>query len=316
MPSGTVRGDGIRSEQSRIMGETPCDEPVHALALDTWTPPAVAETGAALARELENGRVLYFPSLGFAFRERELRFLSPHWSSGHSKNISIDGEGARLKGAAGPQHDVAELGALVMRFRTQAADLIRRLFPAYAPHLRLARTSYRPMRVENRASSWRKDDSRLHVDAFPSRPNRGERILRVFANVDPHGEPRVWRLGEPFEDVAKRLLPHIRRPLPGSAWLLAALSITKSLRSEYDHLMLGLHDRMKGDPDYQRNARHATVSFAAGSVWICFSDQVAHAAMSGQFMLEQTLHLPVHALYEPASSPLCALERLTSRALI
>jgi len=289
---------------------------ITTLPLEIWTPPAVAETGAALARELEAGRVLYLPRLAFAFRERELRFLSSHWLSGRGKNISIDGEGARLKGAAGPPREVEELRALLTRFRTQAAGLIRWLFPAYAPHLRLARTSYRPMRVENRTASWRKDDSRLHVDAFPSRPNRGERILRVFANVDPHGEPRVWRVGEPFEDIAKRLLPRIGRPLPGSAWLLVALSITKSRRSEYDHLMLGLHDRMKSDLDYQWNAPQATVSFAARSVWICFSDQVAHAAMSGQFMLEQTLHLPVQALYDPASSPLYTLERLTGRALI
>ena len=298
------------------MGETPHDQPLYVLALDTWTPPAVAETGAALARELERGRVLYLPRLGFALHERELRFLNPQWSSGHSKNISIDGEQARLKGAAGPPQEVEELRELVTRFRTQAGDLVARLFPAYTPHLRLARTSYRPMRLDNRASSWRKDDSRLHVDAFPSRPNRGERILRVFANVDPHGEPRVWRLGEPFENIAKRLLPRIRRPLPGSAWLLAALRITKTRRSEYDHIMLGLHDRMKSDLDYQRDAPQTTFSFAARSAWICFSDQVAHAAMKGQFMMEQTLHLPVQSLYDPASSPLYVLERLVGRGLI
>ena len=61
-----------------------------------------------------------------------------------------------------------------------------------------------------RAVSWRKDDSRLHVDAFPSRPNHGERILRVFCNVNPHGEDRVWRVGEPFEAMARTLLPRVR----------------------------------------------------------------------------------------------------------
>ena len=29
-------------------------------------------------------------------------------------------------------------------------------------------------------------------------------------------EPRVWRVGEPFESMAKTLLPRIRPPLPGS----------------------------------------------------------------------------------------------------
>jgi len=40
-----------------------------------------------------------------------------------------------------------------------------------------------------------------------------------------------------------------------------------------------------------------------------------HAATSGQFMLEQTTHLPQSALYEPARSPLAVLERITGRRL-
>ena len=78
----------------------------------------------------------------------------------------------------------------------------RRCFPRYAPYVRRARTSFRPQPAVGRAVSWRKDDSRLHVDAFPSRPNHGERILRVFSNVSPD-EDRVWRVGESFEAVAR-----------------------------------------------------------------------------------------------------------------
>src|SRR6185503_3327133 len=118
-------------------------------------------------------------------------------------------------------------------------------------HLARARTSFRPHGAAGRAVSWRKDDTRLHVDAFPSRPNRGERILRVFCNVNPHGDDRVWRVGEPFEAMARQLLPTVR---PMRAWepaVLAALRVTKGARSEYDHLMLGLHDRAKADADYQ-----------------------------------------------------------------
>ena len=58
-----------------------------------------------------------------------------------------------------------------------------------------------------------------------------------------------------------------------------------------------------------------TVHFAPGTTWLCFSDQVMHAAVSGQYMFEQTIHLPVAALYEPSRSPLAILERLTGRAL-
>jgi hypothetical protein len=163
--------------------------------------------------------------------------------------------------------------------------------------------------------SWRKDDSRLHVDAFPSRPTDGERILRVFANINPQ-LPRVWRVGEPFEAMARTMLPRIRRPLPGAALALAGLRVTKGLRSEYDHLMLGLHDAAKADMDYQRQCGQQTVSFAPGTTWLCFSDQVMHAAVSGQYMLEQTIHLPVTALYDASRAPLAILQRLTGRTLV
>jgi hypothetical protein len=92
--------------------------------------------------------------------------------------------------------------------------------------------------------------------------------------------------------------------------------VTKSLRSEYDHLMLQLHDAMKSDLDYQQNGPQQTVPFPAGSVWVCFSDQTSHAVMSGQYMLEQTLHLPAARQYNPDSSPLAILSRLTGRTLV
>jgi hypothetical protein len=41
-----------------------------------------------------------------------------------------------------------------------------------------------------------------------------------------------------------------------------------------------------------------------------------HAASSGQFMFEQTIHLPIEALYEPQRSPLAVLERVTGRRLV
>ncbi|HVR54476.1 MAG TPA: Kdo hydroxylase family protein, partial [Pseudorhodoferax sp.] len=42
----------------------------------------------------------------------------------------------------------------------------------------------------------------------------------------------------------------------------------------------------------------------------------SHAVMSGQFMAEQTLHLPAASQYNPAASPLAILSRLTGRTLI
>jgi hypothetical protein len=97
---------------------------------------------------------------------------------------------------------------------------------------------------------------------------------------------------------------------------MAAAGITKRRRTEYDHLMLQLHDRAKADAEFQRSSPQARVDFAPGTTWVCFSDQVLHAAMGGQHMLEQTFQLDAPHLAQPASAPLAILERLTGRALL
>lgn len=282
------------------------------LELADWRVPTPNEAWIAA---LEAGKVLYFPKLGFQFKPEEGAFLDPKLLSPDARNISLDGNG-KLKGVVGDEAVQKAVAAMIGRFRDQARQLIDGLLPAYGPHLRMAPTSFRPAQVETRVQSWRADDRRLHVDSFPSRPNYGERILRVFTNVNPQGAPRVWRVGEPFEDVAKRFLPRAKSYSRWQAKALKALHVTKSLRSEYDHLMLQLHDGMKSDLDYQKSAQQQTVNFPPGSVWVCFSDQTSHAVMSGQFMMEQTLHLPAASQYNPGASPLAILSRLTGRALV
>jgi hypothetical protein len=264
---------------------------------------------------VEDGKVLYFPQLAFELSAQERALLKPELLAEGVRNISWDAQRG-LKGVAGNEKVQAAVGELVSRFASQATALVTQLFPAYAPHLRAAPASLRPRSVSNRKQSVRADDRRLHVDAFPSRPNYGERILRVFANVNPHGEPRVWRVGEPFEDVARQFVP---RAKPYSRWqaqVLNALHVTKSLRSEYDHLMLQIHDRMKADEAYQRDCPQLTMHFPPGAAWVCFSDQTVHAAMSGQYMMEQTFHLPVARQYNPDASPLAILGRLAGHPLI
>jgi hypothetical protein len=293
-----------------------------------------------LLDELEHGKVLYFPNLAFVLEPGEQALLTPALADPKRKNISLQPPErvlarrslglsaglsppslsqiglAGLHGVLGDAATQRAVQALIARFQGGALSLIDGLFPEYRGALRPAPTSLRLRQVETRESSWRKDDSRLHVDAFPSRPNYGRRILRVFTNINPAGAPRVWRVGEPFDAVARRFLPRIKGPLPGSAQLLRALFITKSLRSEYDHLMLGLHDAMKADEGYQRDAPQLTMPFPPGSTWVCFSDQTSHAVMAGQFMLEQTLFLPAAKMAHPEHAPLGILQRLTGRRLV
>lgn len=264
---------------------------------------------------LEAGKVLHLPRLGFTVLPSERGLLSPSVRAPKARNISLDAQG-RLKGGAGDARAQAALTNMIGRYREQALQVVNRMFPHYTGSLRAGPTSYRPMEVSTRSQSWRADDRRLHVDAFPTRPNYGERILRVFANVNPADVPRAWRVGEPFETVASRFLPRAKPYRPAVAKLLNAVSITKSLRSEYDHLMLQLHDDMKRDLAYQAHCPQAAVDFMPGSTWICFSDQTSHAAMSGQYMLEQTLYLPAGCELHAAASPIAILTRLMGHPLL
>jgi len=267
---------------------------------------------------LEAGKVLYFPNFaqhGFTPQKEELALFREDIRDPKTRNISLSASG-ELKGVVGDEDTKALMAGMIGRFRAQAEGLLGNLVPRYGEHLRRGATSFRPSVVQNRVQSWRADDRRMHVDAFPSRPNYGERLLRVFTNVNQDGEPRVWRVGEPFEDVARRFLPKAK---PYSAWqakVLNALHVTKSLRSEYDHLMLQLHDGMKSDLDYQKNAPQVTFDFPPGCAWVCFSDQTSHAVMAGQYMMEHTLQLsPMHQ-YDRDASPLAILTCMKGHALV
>ena len=259
--------------------------------------------------------MLRFPHLAFELFEAERRFLDPRWADGKAKNISVRWPAAELRGAAGGAADLAALQALVVRYAEHSEAFALRLVPHYRGHLRRGNTSLRPAQIAGRATSWRQDDTRLHIDAFPSNPMHGTRLLRVFCNVNPAGEPRRWRVGEAFEAHAQRYLPDTPKPLPGSAWLMQRIGVTKRRRTEYDHVMLQLHDRAKADAEFQRASPQARVDFAPGTTWVVYSDQVLHAAMDGQHMLEQTFYLDVDHLQRPETSPLQTLERLMGRAL-
>lgn len=281
----------------------------------TWNPKITKTKSKEAIAALEGGFVICLPHLPFVLSEDEKRFLSERWSDQKSKNISLRPQGG-LRGAAGSDDDLEALRAMIQRYADQATQLVSTLFPDYVATLTTANTSFRPFEVEGRVSSYRKDDKRLHVDAFPSNPTQGTRLLRVFNNVNPHGKPRVWRVGEPFADMASKYLPKARAMFPGQAWLMNKLGITKRERTPYDQLMLQLHDLVKADIDYQRKAPQQSVDLMPGTTWIVYSDQVLHAAMSGQYMMEQTFHLPPEALYQPETSPLKVLERMTGNALI
>ena len=288
---------------------------VRPVAITRWQGPIEPALSDTAIQALETGKIIYLPQLRFEIEADERKHIYRDWSDGGSKNISYEASVDLLKGVAEQDIDTTVLKRIMARFAVSSATFLGALLPLYRDHLEQARTSFRPFEIRGRAKSDRKDDRRLHVDAFPSRPTGGDRILRFFSNINPDGEPRIWRVGEPFEAFARTMLPRVPRAFPGASWLWAGLGITKERRSRYDHTMLRLHDLVKADEDYQRTKLAAEIEFPAGSTWLTFTDQVLHAGIAGQYVLEQTFHLPVSAQQLPQRSPLRVLERHCGRPL-
>jgi hypothetical protein len=278
-----------------------------------WSGVAPAEP-ADPAATLEAGDVLFLPGLRFTIEPSESVLFTPEILAS-AKNVSFDPSTGSLGGTTAAGADADALRGLLRRFSDAAMSLVHELLPRSHARIERRRASFRPAEIAGRETSWRKDDTRLHIDSFPATPSGGGRILRVFSNVNPEGRARSWRLGDDFEAVARRFAPKLRTPVPGAGQLLRLLRVTKSVRSPYDALMLQLHDRMKADADFQARSPQSAVDFPAGSTWIAFTDQVSHAAMAGQHQLEQTFLMPVDAMEAPERSPLRVLERLKGRRL-
>ena len=288
---------------------------IHTIDIADWSGPFAPDVQVHASDALENGKVLFFPQLSFVLERDEQALLTPEVSNGKSKNVSLKPSG-ELGGSSCTGEGERCLKEMMERFARATMHFMTALVPAYANRLERAPTSYRPVEIAGRFASPIHDDTRLHVDAFPSRPMRARRILRLFSNINPSGAPRVWHVGQTFEDMARTFLPLAREGSRLHARLLGALGITKGTRTPYDNLMLGLHDGAKRDDAYQRDAPQIEFPFPAGSTWICYTDQVMHAALAGQYVLEQTFHLDVGAMIAPARSPLRVLERLRGHSLV
>lgn len=289
-------------------------QPITRIPVSQWNSVPAREAQETALAALESGNVLFFPQLAFAITPAESRFLTPD-IVGNSKNVSYNFVTGKIGHCACPEGDKPAIAAMMRRFCGQAKALMESLLPAYKASLAMGRASLRPVEAAGRAQSWRKDDTRLHVDSFPATPLNGKRILRVFTNVNPSARARSWRLGESFEQVAARFAPGIQPPAPASLLFMQLLRVTHGRRSLYDHYMLRLHDVMKADADYQRTCPQSIFDFPAQSTWAVFTDSVAHAVRAGQHQLEQTFYLDVEAMATPEKSPLRILERQLGKDL-
>ncbi len=287
-----------------------------SLTIDNWHGAIQNEMVEEAIHALEHGKIIFLPQLDFALSAEEHPLLSPALTAPKRKNISFNPHSGAIHGAVASALQQAQLNSLMRRYYQHALAFMNKLFPRYQKHLLAGRTSLRTAEIAGRRSSYRKDDSRLHIDSFAATPVNGRRILRMFTNINPHGVARVWQTGESFSTVAKRFMPQIPSMSALEQQLLHLFKITKTPRSSYDHFMLNIHNKMKKNMGYQQSVIKNTLSLPPKSSWIVYTDQVSHAAISGQHVLEQTFYLPPMAMHYPETTPLFVLEEMLKYSLI
>ncbi|MBI3644610.1 MAG: Kdo hydroxylase family protein [Acidobacteriales bacterium] len=274
--------------------------------------------------ELEKGQILFFSTPPFALPPADIEFLvslKPTDSRLH-KNISYRPEQDLLRGFADSANE-ARVHEIMQRYAAAVRNFASNFLAPYAGKFQMDYASFRPLEEEGRDLPLHKKNDLLHVDAFPSRPTRGGRILRVFTNVHA-AKDRVWVVGERFPELAARFAgaAGLKKFAKGSGALrgwkrgLGTLGLPVADRAPYDKFMLHFHDWLKENTAFQTAKEgKERLEFPPMATWLVFTDGVPHAALSGQFAMEQTFIIPVEALVAPDVAPIRVLEKLAGRAM-
>lgn len=275
---------------------------------------------------LERGQILLFHEFPFFLPAEDREFLlAQEWAELRlHKNVSYRPTEDSLHGVSGDAATIERIQSILRNYSAQVIDFLQKFLPPYAGKWIVDFASFRPIEEERRSLPLHKRNDLLHVDAFPSRPTRGGRILRVFSNLNLT-KPRVWNTTESFEALAKQYAEDagLRQIAEDNSYVRRAVQVwaeklgfSKSGRTAYDVFMLRFHDYLKENRAFQQNCPKIRMEFPPLATWIVFTDGVAHAAMSGQYAIEQTLLIPPGALVNLQEAPYRILEKLVSLPLV
>ncbi|CAN5801154.1 Kdo hydroxylase family protein [soil metagenome] len=270
---------------------------------------------------LEAGNVLFFNGVPFDLPEENRDFLlsQRQTESAFHKNISYRPKKDILRGTSG-KNDAERMREVMKYYSSEVTRFISDFLAPYKGKLDLDFASFRPLEEKGRNLPLKKRNDLLHVDSFPTRPTKGARILRVFTNINPT-EPRIWNVAEPFEILAERyaekagLEKFSVKKSSGVSRFFNQMGLPVADHSAYDKFMLHFHDYLKGNEYFQANCDKQRLEFPPNTTWMVYTDGVPHAALSGQYALEQTYIVPVETLVAKAKAPISILETICNRKL-
>ena len=283
------------------------------------------ERGQRLCAELEDGNILFFPRTPFEFPDEEREFLlgRRQTSAAIHKNIAYRPAENRLTGLdKSDSKEAVRLSAILSGYSRNATKFLKELLPPYAEKWKLDFASFRPIEERGRPARLRARNDLPHVDAFPTRPTNGDRILRLFTNINP-SQSRIWITSQTFDVLAPRFAQALGVPRPRSNAKLArmvrslagAAGLPGARRSPYDEFMHRCHNTMKEDTEFQSSCAKQRWEFLPNSTWMVFTDFVSHAVLEGQYALEQTFIVSRSGMVRPEKSPLAILERIAGHPL-
>ena len=275
---------------------------------------------------LERGNILLFPENPFPISAADrAALLGAGQADGNfHKNIAYRPVSGAITGLG--KTNPGEEAAIRLAMENYSRAAIRFMEGFLSQYNTLWRTDYasfRSIEEEGRALPLKKRNDLLHTDAFPTRPTNGGLILRFFTNINPV-KPRDWMTSDPFAALAPRYakaagLGNSDSPLLSvkrgilRAGRAAGLPVVD--RSPYDQFMLGFHDFLKMNAEYQRDSAKYRFSFPPDATWMVFTDVVPHAVLAGRYALEQTMIIARESLVSRENAPASILERISGRKL-
>ncbi|MBX3411851.1 MAG: Kdo hydroxylase family protein [Pirellulales bacterium] len=293
-----------------------------AMPESSHRPTTVVDASSAWCRQLEEGKIVYFAQAPFELPTGDREFLLgvKQTAAKIHKNIAYRPHEDRLTGLTDVEPADAERARAVMAsFSRRVTGFLAEFLTPYSKTWRLDFASFRPVEERGRDLRKRARNDLLHVDSFATRPTGGDRILRVFLNINPT-EARRWVTTDTFDVLLRRFgaAPQLRGiyAAGGVAQLRRAVGrLAKSaglpvvVRPPYDEFMLSFHNFLKEHDEFQANCPKQVFDFPPGSVWIAYTDMVSHAVLSGRFALEQTFLISRESLVAKELAPISLLER-------
>jgi hypothetical protein len=280
---------------------------------------------------LEGGGILYFPQTPVPIDAADLDLLRGlrQTESRLHKNISYKPQSNALGGVdakSAPAAAVELLHATMRRYSLSVTEFLGSFLGPYQKRWILDYASFRPLEEQGRDLPLRRRNDLLHVDAFPTRPTLGRRILRFFHNIHPE-RTRDWVVGDPFRVIVKSFVPtKLAMPHAEMAMTRAGRTVVRSLglgrllptwqRTPYDEFMMKMHNAMKEDAAFQSSCHREFVAFAPGSSWMVYTETVPHAVLAGQYALEQTFQVDPAGTVTPESAPVKILEKMAGTRLV